>query len=151
MSAIGSSIVLFLGCSLVGWVLVGVALHTRQYQKKKELTEQSPATGTIVDSVRKVQTAGRGHPVTYYVPVVEFKANQHAYRLEYENGNRHKENIVIGQTVDLMYDPKDPTHYHLTDDDSNMQASRGLLRYGSVLIAGAAVLTVLNHIFHIFW
>ena len=107
MSAIGSSIVLFLGCSLVGWVLVGVALHTRQYQKKKELNEQSPATGTIVDSVKKVQTAGRGHPVTYYVPVVEFEANQHAYRLEYENGNRHKENIVIGQTVDLMYDPKD--------------------------------------------
>ncbi len=34
-------LILFLGWSLIGWILVGVALYTRRYQRKKEENERS--------------------------------------------------------------------------------------------------------------
>lgn len=150
MSEIVKSILLFLGCSLIGWIFVGVALHTRRYQQKKELEERTLTTGTIVDMVKKVNRAGRGRPVKYYVPVVAFEVNGHTYRLENENGLRKKDKIIIGKSVDILYDENDPTRFHLAEDDANEKSSESLLRLGVILIAVFAVLTVLNYFYHLF-
>lgn len=151
MSAAVSSLILFLGCSLTGWIFVWVALYTKRYQEKKEQNERALASGQIVDLAEKVNTAGRGRPVRYYVPVVAFEANHQTYRLENENGYRDKDKIILEKPVDVMYDPGDPTHFHLTEDDANETSSHSLLRLGLVIIGGAAVLTVFNHFYHLFW
>ncbi len=149
MSDTVSSLILFVGISLTGWIFVGVALYTKLYQKKKEQNERSLSSGQIVDLAEKVNTAGRGRPVRYYVPVVEFEANNQTYRLENENGYREKEKIILGKSVDVMYDSNDPTHFHLTEDDANETSSFSLMRLGLIIIGGAAFLAVFNLYFHL--
>ncbi len=150
MSDIVISLIIFAGCSLTGWIFVGVALHTRRYQQKKEQNERSLATGQIVDLVKKTRHSGRGGTAVYYVPVVAFEANGRLFRLENENGNRDQEKITVGQAVDVLYDEQDPARFHLAEDDANEVASESLMRFGALLIAGAAALAVLNYFFHIF-
>lgn len=151
MSDTVGALILFLGVSLTGWIFVGVALYTRRYQKKKEQNERALSSGRIVDLAEKVNQAVRGRPVRYYVPVVEFEANHQIYRLENENGYRQKDKIILGKSVDVMYDANDPTHFHLTEDDANAASSGSLLRLGVIIIGCAAALTVFNHFYHLFW
>ena len=143
-------IILYLGFSLTGFIFIGVALYTKRYQRKKEMTEVSPAKGTIVDIVEKIHRSGKGGTVRYYVPVVAFSAKNKEYRLENENGNREPDKIGIGKTVDVMYDQSDPTHFHLTEDDANQTASGSLLRFGLIIVIGAAVLDIICYAFHVF-
>ena len=143
-------LILFLGWSLAGWILIGVALYTKRYQRKKEENERSLVSGEIVDAVKKVHRPGRGGTTIYYVPVVEFTASGRLYRLENENGSREREKIIVGKSVDVMYDENDPTHFHLTEDDANETSSNSLLRFGVILIVGAAALDVLCAVFHVF-
>ena len=150
MSDLMASIIVFIGCSLTGWIFVGVAIYTERYQRKKEANERALASGKIVDSVQKVNTAGRGRHTVYYVPVIEFEANGQVYRLENENGVRHVEEIEIGKSVDVMYDSNEPAHFHITSDDANDTASASVMRIGIIIIIGAAVLAVVNYYYHIF-
>ena len=123
-------LILFLGWSLIGFIFIGVALYAKNYQHKKEIIECSLASGKIVDSIEKKHHSRSG-TVRYYVPVIEFSANNTEYRLENENGSRDRDKIIIGKSVDVMYDPSDPTHFHLTEDDANEKSSNSLLRLGS--------------------
>lgn len=150
MSDLMASIIVFIGCSLSGWIFVCVAIYTERYQRKKEATERALASGKIVDSVQKVNTAGRRRPTTYYVPVIEFEANGQVYRLENENGVRHVEEIEIGKSVDVMYDPNEPAHFHITTDDANEKTSASIMRIGVIIIIGAAVLAIVNYYYHLF-
>ena len=143
-------LILFLGQSLIGFIFIGVALYTKQYQRKKEIHECSLAMGKIVDIVEKKHHSGRGGTVRYYVPVVEFAANNVEYKLENENGSRERDEITIGKSVDIMYDPNDPTHFHLTEDEANEQASNRLLRFGLIIVFCAAILDVVCYIYHVF-
>ena len=150
MSDLMASIIVFIGCSLSGWIFVCVAIYTERYQRKKEATERALASGKIVDAVMKVNRGSRGRPVTYYVPVIEFEANSQVYRLENENGVRHVEEIEIGKSVDVMYDPNEPAHFHITTDDANEKTSASIMRIGVIIIIGAAVLAVVNYYYHLF-
>ena len=83
------------------------------------------------------------------MPIVEFSASGRVCRLENENGHREKDKIIMGKSIDIMYDENDPTHFHLTEDDSNEVSSRSLLRFGLILVAGTAVLDVVCMYFHV--
>jgi len=48
-----------------------------------------------------------------------------------------------------MYDEHDPTHFHLTEDDANEVSSGSLMRFGLILIGGAAVLDLVCMYFHL--
>jgi hypothetical protein len=148
MSDIMSSLIIFIGSSLIGWIFIGVAIYVNRYQRKKELTERELATGKIVDIVKKVHSNGRGGRITAYVPVVEFEVNGKIYHLENENGTRHLEEIEIGKSVDIMYDPDNPTHFHMTSADANETGSNSLIRFAIIIIIGAAILAVTNHYYH---
>ena len=135
-------LILFLGFSLTGFIFIGVALHTKKYQRKKELVESAYAAGKIVDCIEKQHRSGRYGTVRYYVPVIGFTEN--------ENGYRERDKIEIGKPVDVMYDPNDPARFHLTEDDANDKASESLLRFGLIIVIGAAILTVVCYIGHVF-
>ena len=143
-------LILFLGFSLTGFIFIGVALHTKKYQRKKELAEYAYVAAKIADCIEKQHRSGRYGTVRYYVPVIAFTADHTEYRLENENGYRERDKIEIGKPVDVMYDPNDPAHFHLTEDDANDKASESLLRFGLIIVIGAAILTVVCYIGHVF-
>ena len=144
MSDPGFYLLVFGCCSITGWICLGVGLHTLRYQRRKERREPAHATGRVVGAAKKVHTPYRGRPVVYYVPVVVFTAGEREYRLENENGHREEEKVGVGRRGDVLYDPEDPSHFHLADDDANEAGGKRLMRFGGALIAGAAVLTLVS-------
>ena len=151
MSDFAFYLTVFLVWSLMGFILIGVGIHTRRYQRRKEMTERTSVPGTIVDRLRKVYHAGgRSRHVTYYVPVIEFAYGGRQYRLANENGPRDPDAVGIGQAVVVMIDPEDPTHFHLAEDLSNEKGAESLIRFGLIWIAGAAVLEIVCMVFNVF-
>ena len=136
------SLIMFLCLSLVGFILIGVSLYTKRYQRKKEERETVLVLGRIVGRARKVNSAGRGRPVVYWVPVIAYLASGEMFELENENGTRNEQEIEIGKQVDVMYDPGDPKRFHLTEDDANEKGSDSLMRWGLIWVICAALLTL---------
>ena len=147
MSDIGYYLLAFGLWSLMGVILIGVGLHTIRYQRKKEAAERALTSGQIVEAVKQVHRGAKGGSVTYYVPVVEFRAGGQTYRLENENGSREQDSIIVGKMVDVKYDPAAPAHFHLTEDDANDTAGHSLIKWGVIWIVGAAALTAVCRIF----
>ena len=104
----------------------------------------------IVDIAKKKTRPARGRSVTYYVPVIEFTAGEKLYRLENENGERQEDKITVGKEVRVMYDRREPEKFHLTEDDANDTSGRSLIRFGAILIAGSAAVTVAAWYFRVF-
>ena len=150
MSDFAFYLTIFLVWSLMGFILIGVGIHTRRYQRKKEMTERTSVPGRIVDSVRKIHRAPRSRPSAYYVPVIEFTFGGQTYRLENENGKRDPDAIEIGKAVVVMVDPEDPMRFHLAEDDANEKGADSLIRYGVIWIAGAAVFEIVCMVFNVF-
>ena len=151
MSDFAFYLTIFLVLSLMGFVLIGVGIHTRRYQRRKEMTERTSVPGRIVDRIMKTWHAGgRSHSVTYYVPVIEFTFAGRKYRLANENGLRDPAAIVIGKAVVVMVDPEDPARFHLAEDDANEKGADSLIRYGLIWIAGAAVFEIVCMVFNVF-
>lgn len=142
MSDIATGFLAFGLLSIMGFVMIGVALYVKRYQRKKEENERELVSGTIVDAVEKINKAPRSRSVRFYVPLVEFTANGQVYRLENENGVREKDKIIVGQSVDVMYDALDPTHFHITSDDANETGASSLMRYGVIWLIGDAALVI---------
>ena len=55
---------------------------------------------------------------------------------------REKDKIIVGQSVDVMYDALDPTHFHITSDDANETGASSLMRYGVIWLIGDAALVI---------
>ncbi len=142
MSDIATGFLAFGLLSIMGFVMIGVSLYVKRYQRKKEENERELVSGTIVDAVEKINKAPRSRSVRFYVPLVEFTANGQVYRLENENGVREKDKIIVGQSVDVMYDALDPTHFHITSDDANETGASSLMRYGVIWLIGDAALVI---------
>lgn len=142
MSDIATGFLAFGLLSIMGFVMIGVALYVKRYQRKKEENERELVSGTIVDAVEKINKAPRSRSVRFYVPVIEFTANGQVYRLENENGVREKDKIIVGKSVDVMYDAFDPTHFHITSDDANETGASSLMRYGVIWLIGDAALVI---------
>ena len=128
--------------SAMGFVLIGVGIHAKRYQRKKEMAETRPVTGKIVDVRTRVTHGQRTRRTRYYVPVVEFTVDGKTYRLENENGFRDRDRITVGGTVDVMTDPKDPERFHLTMDDSNTKDGDSVIRLGVIWVASAVALVI---------
>lgn len=150
MTSIGYYLLFFAVLSINGLIFIGVGLHTVRYQRKKEENETESARGVIVDIAKKKTRPARGRSVTYYVPVIEFTAGEKLYRLENENGERQEDKITVGKEVRVMYDRREPEKFHLTEDDANDTSGRSLIRFGAILIAGSAAVTVAAWVFRVF-
>ena len=128
--------------SAMGFVLIGVGIHAKRYQRKKELAETRPVTGKIVDVRTRVTRGQRTRRTRYYVPVVEYTVDGETYRLENENGFRDRDRITVGGTVDVMTDSNAPERFHLTMDDSNDKDGDSVIRMGVIWVAAAVALVI---------
>ena len=139
---------LFFGmCSFIGWLGLWAGIGTRRDTLRREEQEHTRTTGRIVDYVRKVHRSGRrGGGASYWVPVVEFRADGQSIRAEYEN-SMDRERFPVGMETDVLYDVSDPSRFHLAEDPVFIYAGSVAIRFAVIWIVVSAVLTVALAVF----
>ncbi len=102
----------FIALSLTGWVFLIWGLLARHRRRVNDRRENVRADGVIVDySAREEDAGGKEKAPTLY-PVVEFQVGHYTYRQKCE-GRSDPEKYPIGCSVEVFYDPEDPTRLHL--------------------------------------
>ena len=105
--------------SLGGWIFLYIGLTDLRDARKRQEAERRRATAKVVDVVahkHTVRNTRRRLPrkisVTVWKPVVEFDVEDRTYRVEspepFEKGE-----LPVGSSEEVLYDPEDPTHFHL--------------------------------------
>ena len=132
----------FAATSWVGWLLLIMSLQTKRETRQRSETENTRATGTIVDYARGERRNGRRGVHVYWKPVVEFTADGRKYRAEYPN-QMDRERFPTGTEVDVLYCVSDPLRFHLAQDPVFVDSGRSAMRFSLILIATCAALTLL--------
>lgn len=123
----------FLMTSFVGWIFLLVSIRSRREHRKRLERERTRATGSIVDYAPGRGDAGR--------PVVEFIADGRQIRLENKSAV-DRARYPVGASVEVLYDPDDPSRFHLESDADDGSGSAALARVGYIWLACAAALTL---------
>ena len=130
---------LFLGLSLCGWVsLIYGVLRARWFRRKLE-RETEEGEATILSYKVKQVSEGKYRYRKGYFPLLAFHANGGDVEVQSKEELKPEEHPE-GSTVHLWFDPYEPKHLHMTEDDNDL--GHGMIRLGWFFIAGAAVLTV---------
>ena len=127
--------------ALAGLFALIEALGDRRAWRRREETERARTTGTLVGLSAKRHRHGSVRNrnrcfVTVYYPIVSFQVDGVEYRLESVDivpRNEYQE----GQSVDLLYDPDDPTHFHLDRGDLKERSTRDAIIIALVGLTGA--------------
>lgn len=108
-------LILYLVTSSLGWIWVIMGISTIRACAKTREQERARATATVVDMIseKKVSRSHRNHSRvvrTVWHPVVEFTVEGRQYRLQ-NPSDLLRDEFSVGQTVDIIYDADDPTHF----------------------------------------
>ena len=109
-------LIIYIALSAMGWfwLFMGISsLH--DYRRVKE-QERARATARIIDMVaeKKQRRNRRRHmreTYTVWHPVLEFAVEGRVYRLQ-SAACLTRDELTIGQDVDICYDADDPSHFH---------------------------------------
>ena len=126
------------------------ALGNRRVWRRREEAERTRTTGVVVGFVEERHRYRSGkslnaHYVTVYYPIVRFQADGVEYKLKCTSiVPRNK--FQKGQAVDLLYDPDNPTHFHLDRGDMEERSTWGTIIFALVLltIAVATIVVLLS-------
>ena len=131
---------LFLGLSLLGWVsLIYGALRAHWFRRKLDReTEETEAR--IVSYKMKYVTEGKYRYRKGYFPLLAFHANGGEVEIQSREELKPEEHPE-GSGVRLWFDPYEPKHLHMTEDDGELGS--GVKRIGWFFILGAGVLTLI--------
>ena len=131
---------LFLGLSLLGWVsLIYGALRAHWFRRKLDReTEETEAR--IVSYKMKYVTEGKYRYRKGYFPLLAFHANGGEVEIQSREELKPEEHPE-GSGVRLWFDPYEPKHLHMTEDDGELGS--GMKRIGWFFILGAGVLTLI--------
>ena len=108
---------------LVGAIFLGVGIGLRRSFNRRDERLRARTNGTVTEIVRR----GSGDTSSFY-PIVDFEYEGRTISLEADTGGGRKRHYV-GQSVEVLYDPDDPTCFRLEGD-------------GGVGIAGSIMLAV---------
>ena len=133
--------------ALAGLFALIEALGDRCAWRMREEAERARTTGVIVDFAeeRHRYRAGRAritHYVTVYYPIVSFQVDGLEYKLESADIVPRDE-YQEGQSVDLLYDSDDPTHFHLDRGGLKERSTRDAIIIALVWLTGALAALVL--------
>ena len=133
------TLVLFMGLSLCGWVsLIYGVLRARWFRRKLD-RETEEGEAKILSYKMKYVSEGKNRYRKGYFPRLSFRVN--GAEVEVQSKEELKpEEYPVGSAVRLWFDPYEPRHLHMTEDDNDL--GHGMIRLGWFFIAGAAVLTV---------
>ena len=113
--AILNQLIVYAIISFGGWLFAYIGISGIREARKRQHAENAVATACVVEHVKyqkRSRRQARSHVntiYTYWRAVLEFDAEGRHYRLE---GVVQDGKPAVGETVDLWYDPDDPTHFH---------------------------------------
>ncbi len=126
--------VLFTGVwCLVGAIFLAIGIGMRRSFTRREERLRGRAEGRVVEVVRREHHSSRGDSITWY-PIVEFVADGHKIALESDDGAGRKKHYE-GQSVEVLYDPDDPTTFRLEGDSVTSLLGKIFLAVGIGCIA----------------
>lgn len=131
--AILNQLIVYAIISFGGWLFAYIGIAGIREARKRQDAENAITTARVVEHVKyqKRSRQVRSHVYTVYTywrAVLEFDAEGRHYRLE---GVVQEGKPAVGETVDIWYDPKDPTHFH-----QEGQLERGLRNDAIVAVLG---------------
>ena len=117
------------------------ALGDRRAWRRREEAERTRTTGVIMGFAeeRHRHHSNRSpiaHYITVYYPIVRFQVNGVEYQLksaEIVPRDQYRE----GRSVELLYDPNDPAHFHLDRGDLQERSARGTVIFALAWLACA--------------
>ena len=125
-------LIIFAIASSGGWIFTYIGISGILETLKRKSRETSRARGRVVEHIRyqgRRRRRGRSYDYTYWRSLVEFTAWGRQYRLE---GVVRDGKPAVGETVEIEYDPDDPSHFHYPGQ------LEGDMRFdGITLVAGA--------------
>lgn len=122
-------IIMFTGIwCLVGGVFLAVGFGLRRSLLRRDERQRARSTGRIAEVVRRVSRGSDGESVSWH-PVVEFEADGRRISLESDEGGGRKR-FYEGQPVEVLYDPDDPSSFHLEGRSIGALMSRIFLAVG---------------------
>lgn len=129
--------------ALAGLFALIEALGDRRAWRRREEAERARTTGVLVGFTEKQHRYRTGRPrithyVTVYYPIVSFQVDGVEYKLESADIVPRNE-YLEGQSVDLLYDSDDPTHFHLDRGDLKERSTRDAIIIALVWLTGALV------------
>lgn len=131
--AILNQLIVYAIISFGGWLFAYIGIAGIREARKRQDAENAITTARVVEHVKyqKRSRQVRSHVYTVYTywrAVLEFDAEGRHYRLE---GVVQEGKPAVGETVDIWYAPKDPTHFH-----QEGQLERGLRNDAIVAVLG---------------
>ena len=136
----------FAATSWPGWLILFVGIGTILEKRRRQEQEYTRTSGCIVDYASGEQASLKNVAPAYRKPVIEFTAEGHNYRLEYENSLSPQQHPV-GEAVEVLYDVSRPTRFHLEADVAFQNGGRNLARVGLVWILICAALDLALAVF----
>ena len=126
---------------LVGLIFLGTGLFLRRVSARREERMRTRAGGKVVEVVRRAGANGVG-----WYPIVEFEADGRRVSLESQDGGGAKR-FYEGQSVEVLYDPDDPTRFRLEGLDIIRLVGTIFLWVGLVAIAvGLVAALIINRL-----
>jgi len=117
--------------ALFGLFALIEALGDRRKRRRMEDAERARTVGVIVDYAEERHRHSHRHGqvrstryVTIYYPIVHFQVDGTEYKLK-STSFVPREEYRESQAVDLLYDPNNPTHFHLDRGDVEDRSTRG--------------------------
>ena len=130
---------LFLGFSLCGWVsLIYGVLRDRWFRRKLDRETEETMARVLRYTVKTV-SEGRYRTRKGYFPVLSFPVNGEEVEVQAREELKPEE-YPEGAVVRLWFDPCEPKHLHVTEDDNELGA--GMKRIGWFFILGAAAVSL---------
>ena len=98
--------------SFAGWLFAYTGIDGIREARRRQEAETAVTTAKVVEHVRyrkRSRHRHRRYVYTYWRAVLEFDAEGRHYRLE---GVVQEGKPAVGETVEIWYDPNDPTRFH---------------------------------------
>ena len=136
-------LLLFLGFSFVGWVCLIYGIFRDRWFRRKLERETEEAQARIVRYTIKAVSSGRSTRKGFF-PVLSFPVNRVETEIQAKEELKPDEHPE-GSALTVWFDPYEPKHLHLTQDDNEI--GRGMKRIGWFFILGAVVLSLVIGVF----
>lgn len=119
------------------------SLYARRKWRRREQAERTRTTGVVVGFAEERHRHGKiknrnVHYITVYRPIVRFQVDDVEYRLK-SDGIVPRDEFPVGQTVDLLYDSSNPTHFHLDRGNLEERSTKGTIIFALIWLICAVI------------
>ena len=137
-------LIIYAAASAAGWLFACIGISGMRDTWKREARETCHTTGKAVEHVRyrkRSRRRRRTYYYTYWRSVVAFTAEGKAFRAE---GVLIDGRPAVGETVDIWYDPDDPTHFHQAGQLERHKKSDALVTAAGILWARFSIVLAIK-------